>query len=334
MSSISIGVTLGDPGGIGPELAARVAADPPAGVSPLLFGTEAALEQGAARARIDFSSIADRLRPCPGPPDVPVGKPSRAAGECALEAIQAALECARRREIAAMVTAPICKASFALAGIDHPGHTELLANLCDAGEVGMVFVARELRVALLTTHVALAEVAERVTRRSVLACIQMLHGALESEFGERGVPIRVAALNPHLGEQGLFGREEIDSIAPAVDAARALGIDARGPDRIEGALATSDADMAPRGVVALYHDQALAPLKMIHGLDMVNVTVGLPIVRTSPDHGTAFELVGSGRASAASMALATRWAKRLHDARTDRISTSGPVTPASGSDAR
>ncbi|MAE70590.1 MAG: 4-hydroxythreonine-4-phosphate dehydrogenase [Gemmatimonadetes bacterium] len=318
MSSIVIGVTLGDPGGIGPELAARVADDPPAGVSPLLFGTEAALEQGAVRAGIDAAALADRLRPCPGPSDVPVGEPSRAAGECALEAIRTAVECAQRREIAALVTAPICKASFALAGVDHPGHTELLAKLCGADRVGMVFVAQGLRVALLTTHISVAEVPERVSKGSVLGCIRLLHGALESEFGERDVPIRVAGLNPHLGERGLFGREEIDSIAPAVEAARNQGIQASGPDRIEEVLAPSGVGTPLRGVVALYHDQALAPLKMIHGLDMVNVTVGLPIVRTSPDHGTAFELVGSGRASVAGMSLAMEWAKRLHRVREAR----------------
>lgn len=303
-------MTLGDPGGVGPELVARVAADPPAGVQPMVFGTARAWAAGAERAGIPFASVEALLYKCEGPSSVPAGRPSRAGGECALAAIDAAVRAARQGRIDGVVTAPISKLSFSLAGEKRPGHTELLAHLCAVPRATMVFVAESLRVALFTTHIPLEEVCRRVEKHALLDCIVRLHHALEQEFAETGVPIGIASLNPHRGEEGLFGRTEIDEIAPAVAMAKARGILASGPERNEELLRRRPSG-PPRGVVALYHDQALTPLKSHKDLPMVNVSVGLPIVRTSPDHGTAFELVGTSEASATGLYLATRWAQRL-----------------------
>jgi len=222
---------------------------------------------------------------------------------------------AKRDQVQALVTAPVSKESLALAGVDHRGHTGLLGELCGVERPGMVFVAGVLRVALLTTHIPLAEVAREITKESVLRCVRMLSAALERELNEPLTPIDVAALNPHLGEGGLLGREEIDAIAPAVAEARREGIEASGPHRCEELLVERESGREPRGVVALFHDQALVPLRVVRGREMVNVTVGLPVVRTSPDHGTGFDIVGTGIASPASMLLATRWARLLYDRR-------------------
>ena len=195
------------------------------------------------------------------------------------------------------------------AGCVHRGHTQLLAEWTEGETPTMVFVAGRQRVGLLTTHIPLSEVASHITQEAITGGIVRLHDALLREFGEKEAVIRVAALNPHLGEGGLLGREEIDEIRPGIEEARSRGIAVVGPESPEALFA--DRGGPVEGVLALYHDQALGPLKAIHGLDMVNITCGLPIIRTSPDHGTAFDIAGTGKASDRSLRLALQWARRI-----------------------
>ncbi|MDA8248754.1 MAG: 4-hydroxythreonine-4-phosphate dehydrogenase PdxA, partial [Rhodospirillales bacterium] len=211
--------------------------------------------------------------------------------------------------IAALVTAPISKAAWHAAGIGFPGHTELLAARAGVSEFAMMLANDELRVVLVSIHVPLAEAIRLVTPAAELRAIR-LAAAAARRFGIARPRVAVAGLNPHAGEDGLFGAEDRAVIAPAVAAARAEGIDASGPwpgDTVFARARTGAFDV----VVAQYHDQGLIPVKYL-GLDQgVNVTLGLPFVRTSPDHGTAFDIAGTGRASDASLRAAVRMAARM-----------------------
>jgi 4-hydroxythreonine-4-phosphate dehydrogenase len=227
-----------------------------------------------------------------------------------------------RGEVAAVVTAPLHKEALAAAGVDFPGHTELLQAEAAVHlglpvsqvPVRMMLASDALRTVLVSIHVSLREAIEAVTRANVLQTLRITHAALSATLG-RAPRIAVAGLNPHAGEGGLFGREEIEAIAPAIADARAEGVDAHGP------FAPDTVFMRARArpgtpcefdvVVAMYHDQGLIPIKYL-GLEQgVNVTLGLPLVRTSPDHGTAFDIAGTGRADPASLGQALRTARTL-----------------------
>jgi 4-hydroxythreonine-4-phosphate dehydrogenase len=214
-----------------------------------------------------------------------------------------------------MATAPICKANLVAAGLPLGGHTELLATLCGGVPVRMMMVGARLRVVLATTHLALAAVPQAMTRPLVLATLAITDRALRLQFGIAHPRLGVAGLNPHAGEQGLFGDEERRVIAPAIRAARRRGIDARGP-----LAADSLFPLALQGrfdvAVCMYHDQGLAPFKLLHFADGVNLTIGLPLVRTSPDHGTAHDIAGRGTADPHSMAAALRLAATLSQRQT------------------
>jgi len=335
-----IAITLGDPVGIGPEIIAKAFRDAPQETSGcFVAGDVATLRRAAACitasgavglpvAEIEAPAEALVMPPrcipvlqvtAPLPP-LPWGRISaqagRAAGDCVFWAARAAL----RGEVAALVTAPLHKEALAAAGAPYdafPGHTELLQAEAAAHlgrpvtevPVRMMLANDELRTVLVSIHVALREAIEAVTLPNVLQTLEITHQALSAAL--RSAPrIAVAGLNPHAGEGGRFGREELDIIAPAIQAAVARGIDARGP------LAPDTVFMrARRGefdvVVAMYHDQGLIPVKYL-GVDKgINVTLGLPLVRTSPDHGTAFDIAGTGRADAASLLEAIRAARRL-----------------------
>jgi 4-hydroxythreonine-4-phosphate dehydrogenase len=242
----------------------------------------------------------------------------RVAGECVTWAARAAL----RGEVAALVTAPLHKEALAAAGVPFPGHTELLQ--AEAALHAGVPVARmpvrtmlandELRTVLVSIHVALREAIAAVTHENVLQTLRITHAALARSLG-RAPRIGVAGLNPHAGEGGLFGREELEVIAPAIAAARAEGIDAHGPHAPDTVFMRARSTPGRAGefdvVLAMYHDQGLIPVKYL-GVDKgVNVTLGLPLVRTSPDHGTAFDIAGQGVASAASLIEAVRVARAL-----------------------
>jgi 4-hydroxythreonine-4-phosphate dehydrogenase len=242
----------------------------------------------------------------------------RAAAACVTWAAQAAL----RGDIAALVTAPLHKEALAAAGVRYPGHTELLQaqaaqwlgkDVADV-PVRMMLANDELRTVLVSIHVSLREALAAVTPGNVLQTLRITHESLARALG-RAPRIGVAGLNPHAGEGGLFGREEIEVIAPALALARAEGIDAHGPCAPDTVFMRARAAGGKRGefdvVVAMYHDQGLIPVKYLGVEKGVNVTLGLPLVRTSPDHGTAFDIAGTGRADASSLVEAIRAARRL-----------------------
>jgi 4-hydroxythreonine-4-phosphate dehydrogenase len=210
----------------------------------------------------------------------------------------------------AMVTAPVQKSTINAAGIPFSGHTEFLAELTGTPRVVMLLASKSLRVALVTTHLPLAAVPAAITRESLTTTLRIVDADLRARFGIARPRITVLGLNPHAGEDGVLGSEEIETIRPVLEALRQEGLELKGPvaaDSAFTAAALADCDV----VVAMYHDQGLAPLKARHFGEIVNVTLGLPIVRTSVDHGTALTLAGTGRASHASLRAAFELALEL-----------------------
>lgn len=341
-ASRPLAITQGDPAGIGGETIARLFRDAPADMAgcfvagELLHLRRASAAAAAAGqvplpvAVIGAPADAFEVPPCCIPllPTsqanalVPWGRVDAAAGRIAAEAVTWAADAALRGEIAGLVTAPLHKEALAMAGVPYPGHTELLQARAaafagctlDRMPVRMMLASEELRTVLVSIHVSLREAIEAVTREGVLQSLRITHASLSRLIG-RAPRIAVAGLNPHAGEGGLFGREEIEAIAPAVEAARAEGIDASGPWPPDTVFMRARSSPQRPGefdvVLAMYHDQGLIPVKYL-GVDKgVNVTLGLPLVRTSPDHGTAFDIAGSGRADPASLLAAVRMARRL-----------------------
>jgi len=281
-----IAITAGDPAGIGPEVAARAAADPRVltACEPIVYGPP----DGAAYAP---------------------GVLSAAAGRAAYDAIVRAVADATSGAVDAIATAPINKAALRLAGLPWAGHTDLLAHLTGARQVAMMFYSEPLRVVLATVHIALADVPRALTQAAMEATIDLTARELP-RFGYARPRIAVAGLNPHAGEPGLFGGEEATAIAPAIAACRARGVDVDGPfpgDTVFVRARRNEFDV----VIACYHDQGLIPVKLVAFGEAVNVTLGLPIVRTSVDHGTAFDIAGQGLADSASMIAAVLLAAKL-----------------------
>ena len=285
-----IALTAGDPSGIGPEIAARAIED-----SRVRDACEPILYAPPATARF-----------------VP-GELSAEAGRAAYECIVRAVDDARGGRIDGIATAPINKLAFARAGLPWKGHTDLLAHLCGAARVAMLFHSPELIVVLATVHVPLAEVPRLLTRELVLDTIALTARSLP-QFGVARPRIAIAGLNPHAGEDGLLGTEDEAILAPAIQEGRRSGIDVSGPfpaDTVFVRAARREFDV----VIACYHDQGLIPIKLLSFGRAVNVTIGLPIVRTSVDHGTAFDIAGKGVADPGSMIEAVLLAARLALAR-------------------
>lgn len=283
----------------------------------MVYGDAGALRRAAAAlgARLEVREIANvgqasgdagriEVMACgPAlPPDLPHGKVSAAAGRAAYDYVCAAIDDAQAGRIRAIVTAPLNKQSMHEAGIDYPGHTEILAERSGTDDFAMMLANDELRVLLVTIHVALADVMARITPEAELTAMRLADRACR-QMGIARPRVAVAGLNPHAGEGGKFGREDIDIIEPAIRQARDEGIDASGPwpgDTVFMRARRGEFDI----VVAQYHDQGLIPVKYL-GVDHgVNVTVGLPFVRTSVDHGTAFDIAGKGVADQASLIAA------------------------------
>ena len=330
-----IALTMGDACGIGPEIIARFFRSPASAgcvvVGDLGVMRRAALLTGGMLpvAEVDrAASVGDVPADCLPVLQVdglandllaaPLGRVDARAGAAAARCIERAVALIRAGEAAALVTAPIHKEALAAAGVPFPGHTEMLQALAAEGgvlpPVRMMLANDELRTVLVTIHMSLRRAVDAVTYDAVLDTLRIAHAAARRFVA--GVPrIGVAGLNPHAGEGGLFGDEEIRIIAPAIEAARAEGIDARGPfapdtvfmraRHVEGHPGEFDV------VVAMTHDHGLIPVKYLGVEEGVNVTLGLPFVRTSPDHGTAFDIAGKGTADASSLAAAVRMARRL-----------------------
>ncbi|MCM2358395.1 MAG: 4-hydroxythreonine-4-phosphate dehydrogenase PdxA [Geobacteraceae bacterium] len=322
-----IAVTMGDPTGIGPEIIARALARPEIAecCRVLVLGDRGAMERGIRIAGVPLCLEPAGEEALPEEPaagcvylrplselaaaDMVFGKPTAASGAAMFRYITEAARLCLKGEAAAMATAPISKEALNRAGHKYPGHTELLAELTGTPEFVMMLAGDRLRVTLVTIHEALSSVPRLVTREKVLATIRITHRDVGRYF-RKSPRIAVLALNPHCGEGGLFGDEEELVIRPAVAAARREGIDAVGPlsaDTLFHFAAQGEYD----AVVCMYHDQGLIPLKLLHFDDGVNVTLGLPIIRTSVDHGTAYNLAGTGKASDASMAAAIRMAAEM-----------------------
>lgn len=316
MTKLTIGITMGDAAGIGPEVIVKSLADSAVRKAArfVVIGDREHLERTAERLRIplfvsrsaDEGEIVD-LANLNG--DVSAGLGSAITGRAAGSYIETAVELWRSGAIDAVVTAPISKRSMALGGYDFPGHTEFIAALTGTTEFAMSFFAENLRVVLLSTHVPLSRAIELVTKDRVARLIAFTDRAISSLLG-RTVRIAVAGLNPHASENGMFGDEEGREIAPAVAECEKSGIDVSGPyspDTIflRGYRGEFDA------VVSCYHDQATIAVKCLSFGTAVNVTLGLPLIRTSVDHGTAFDIAGKGIADESSMKSAIELAAKL-----------------------
>jgi 4-hydroxythreonine-4-phosphate dehydrogenase len=289
-----IGITCGDPAGIGPEIAQKAVEDPrvTTACEPLLYGPS--------------STTSARF---------PAGRPTAESGRAAYDAIVQAATDALQGRIAGVATAPISKEALALAGLEWRGHTELLQHLTGAPRVAMLFHTEALTVTLATIHVPLAEVSRALTPARLQDAIELTADWLP-RVGVRQPRIAVTGLNPHAGEAGLIGTEDRDVIAPVVAACRGRGLEVTGPlpaDSLFARWHEPSGSSPPRfdAVVACYHDQGLIPVKLLGSGRAVNVTLGLPIVRTSVDHGTAYDIAGRGSADHSSLVEAILLAARL-----------------------
>jgi 4-hydroxythreonine-4-phosphate dehydrogenase len=313
MNRPRVGITMGDPAGVGPEVVMKALAHREVCeiCRPVVIGDRRRLEKAAHISRIDPGAISfECLDLGLVPEDLPFGKVSAAAGEAAYRYVERAVKLALAGEIDAICTAPLSKEALNAAGHRYPGHTEILAALTGAPEVSLMLIAPKLRVIHVTTHMGLLDAIERIDAPLVERTIARGRDLLR-RAGIAEPRIGVCGINPHAGEGGLFGRgEEETKIAPAVALARSRGWSAEGPlpaDALFYRAARGDFDL----VVAMYHDQGHGPVKVM-GLEYgVNVTAGLPIVRTSVDHGTAFDIAGTGKADERSMLEAIRQAVRL-----------------------
>ena len=317
----TIGITLGDPSGIGPEIVAHALGDlePAVRRRLLVFCDRTILERAMAQVWgrgldadirvLDRGGLqADQAIP---------GRPSPAGAAAQVAYLEAAIKAAQSNTIAGLVTAPIAKHQVRAAGFGFPGHTEFLAARLGAPAVAMMFAGPRLKVVLATVHLPLAAVPAALTIDGLVTKVVLAATALRADFGVATPRVGVVGLNPHAGEGGLFGREEIDVIAPAIEEAR----------RRLGATAVVDGPLVPDAafrdavggrhdvLIALYHDQGLIPVKLVDFEESVNLTLGLPIVRTSPDHGVAYDIAGTGRARAGSFIAALRLAVTLVDRR-------------------
>lgn len=322
----SLIVTMGDPAGIGPEIIVKAVIDgslDDVGERLLVAGDVAVLQRAAELYGLTAVAEASdngeyvlalgkrclRVQPLSqlDPQQVPVGQIQAVCGRAMLDYIEWACDQCRSGQAAAMITAPIQKEAIRAAGCEFPGHTELLAERCGVDKVVMMLGGEKLKVCLVTTHLALRDVPDAVTAAEIDATLKITDSAFRRYFTLSDPRIAVLALNPHAGEGGMFGDEEQQLIAPAIERAKAAGMDVSGPhsaDTLFHFAAKGDYD----AVVCMYHDQGLIPLKLLHFDDGVNVTLGLPIIRTSVDHGTAYDLAGTGKGNPESLVAAVQMA--------------------------
>jgi len=325
-----VAITMGDPVGIGPEVILKALADPAIKrtCNPLILGDWGVLQ----RTRGSKQNFPKLICWQPGQQLLPLlnhrsafvvcpistlrakesrpASPSKAGGHAAYRYICVAAKLALSRVVDAIATAPISKSILIDAGHNYPGHTELFADLSRTPECRMMLIGKQLRVVLVTGHVSLTKVARQLTTEGIRVTLDLTHRTLQDFFGVKRPRIAVAALNPHGGEEGLFGREEKDIIVPAVRAAKRKGIEAHGPfpaDSLFHRAVRGDYD----AVVCMYHDQGLIPLKLYHFFGGVALTLGPSFIRTSVDHGTAYDIAGMGRADETSMKEAILLAARL-----------------------
>jgi 4-hydroxythreonine-4-phosphate dehydrogenase len=320
---------MGDPAGIGPEIAVLALSHPEvyARCRPVIYGDEGLLRRAADVAGVGAevvpvdafdATVSGRIAVFPlsslPPQEVPFGKGTPAGSRAMAAYIRSAAADVLAGRADAVVTCPITKEGLKVAGVPHPGHTEFLAELCGGADVVMMLAGDRLRVALVTIHVALRRALELLSPAIIEKTIRITDDFFRKFMGTGAPRIAVAGLNPHAGEGGMFGDEETAMIAPAIASCRGSGIDATGPyppDTVFRRAWRGEFDV----VVAMTHDHGLIPLKLVHFEDGVNVTMGLPILRTSVDHGTAYDIAGKGTASPASLLAAIRMASGMAAAR-------------------
>ena len=319
-----LAVTMGDPGGIGPEIIVKALSgrEPVTYCTPIVIGDRKVLGEA-----LQLLNLPTKLRVIESPEesdpshgaievieagqlkDFEIGKPTAESGRACAGYIRKAVELALQKKVDGIVTAPISKEALKMAGLKWPGHTEMLAELTATDDFAMVLAGGPLRVILVTIHTPLRRVPDLITRQAVLRTIRLAKRACDM-LGLADPRIAVSGLNPHAGESGIFGDEEKKEIMPAVDDANKEGIKVAGPfppDTVFHAAYKGEFDM----VICMYHDQGLIPLKMIAFDKGVNMTVGLPVIRTSPDHGTAYDIAGKGVADPSSLIEAMKLASRL-----------------------
>ncbi|WAB81011.1 4-hydroxythreonine-4-phosphate dehydrogenase PdxA [Microcella daejeonensis] len=341
----TLAVTLGDVAGIGPEILARALLQHPElreRCVPVVIGDADAMRRGARIAGLDPDAVRviadpreatndpaliELVQTGPSLGDVPVGELSAEAGDGAYRFVVEACRLAKEGSVDGIVTPPLNKAAMHMGGHAFPGHTELLAHEFGVEDYSLVLSAGDLYLFHLTTHVSLRRAIDDVTPERTDAVLRLV-GAFAESLGRSDEPIGVAGLNPHAGENRLFGDEDADVLAPAVERARAAGVNAHGPIAADALI-----PQAVKGrwklVIVCYHDQGHAPFKAVYGDDGVNITVGLPVVRVSVDHGTAFDIAGQGIAREGSLVLAMQRAAELapgwdHVWRTSQASAGSP----------
>jgi 4-hydroxythreonine-4-phosphate dehydrogenase len=321
-----VGITMGDPTGVGPEIIAKVLADPRTFEfsRPLVLGDLNCFTRAAEIVKAELKVAEVKRSEIRGLDyqlgrvnllnlskinlkDLRYGSPDKDCGKAMVDYIREGVRLALKGEIDAVATAPISKRAIFNAGYQYPGHTELLADLTKTSGYAMMLMGERLKVVPVTIHCSLREVPSLLKTEAIVKVIKVTVQALKELFDIDAPRIAVAALNPHAGEGGIFGREEEKIIMPAIKQAQAMGIMVSGPlpsDTLFYYAAQGLYDV----VVCMYHDQALIPLKLLHFEDAINVTLGLPIIRTSVDHGTAYDLAGTGRANPTSLFNAVKWA--------------------------
>ena len=321
-----IGISMGDPAGVGPELCLRAMADPAIGrlCAPILFGDLGVLERVAECCGLPLPTEVAPLERWDGKAPgghllvdcaavdadaVVPGTVQAACGRAAYVYVREAIDAALRKRTLAIVTAPLHKGALRLAGVGFPGHTELLAAHTHTSDYCMMLGSDAITVSLVTTHIALSNVPAGITQARILKVIELTDAAMRRR-GRARPRLAVCALNPHAGEQGLFGHLETAVIEPSVREAQRRGFDATGPLPPDTAFVPAQRERTDAYIV-MYHDQGLIPFKMLAFDEGVNVTLGLPIVRTSVDHGTAFDIAWQGKASPNSLLHAIRWAVEL-----------------------
>jgi 4-hydroxythreonine-4-phosphate dehydrogenase len=325
--SPSVGITMGDPAGIGPEIIAKALDDETIYeiCRPVVLGDPAvlfaAIQKFSPQISLNILSGLSEFLGAPGKVDlmpmsklnegdVLPGKPTLAGGRAMIQCILKAVEMTRRKELEALVTCPISKILMHQAGYSYDGHTELISGLLNTKNYVMMLAGKALRVALVTIHCALKDVPAVLNSEMIHKTITITAKALQEDFGFESPRLAVAALNPHAGESGLFGSEEVEMIGPAVNRAKDEGYEVVGPLPAD-TLFHSAVSGQFEAVIAMYHDQGLIPLKLMHFSDAVNVTLGLPIIRTSVDHGTAYDIAGTGQADASSLKAAIKMTAKM-----------------------
>jgi 4-hydroxythreonine-4-phosphate dehydrogenase len=307
-----LALTVGDPAGIGPEIVLKALAHPDVPLADwVVYGSKSVLDACAKALHLKTIEALGASLVDVGGAEVPAGVVSAEGGRQAALAVIKAAEDSLAGALRGLVTAPLNKEAMHIAGFDYPGHTELLAHVAKTPNVAMMFVGGKIRVALLTIHAPLRDVPGLITAKEIVRVATLVHEALK-RFGATAArpKIAIAGLNPHAGEHGHIGREEQDVFPGALATLREAGIDIEGPfpgDTLFVRAARGDFD----GVIACYHDQGLIPVKLLAFGEAVNVTIGLPFIRTSVDHGTGFDIAGTGKADEGSLLAAMRLAVQL-----------------------